>query len=350
MLIKVHAVIFFLVCSINLFSQTADKIYFDSNLIIGQIIPPFNVLSQVIEVSLVNGKSIQYQTTEIDSIHRDGLWYFNLSSLDPLYEGEIKLAKRIFQGEYSFYKNANWLGETQFYLLLQSHVIHLTESNFPEILSNQFGSSAYIPSALTEKDLIKSSISSHKNQNLKVKDYKFEQKAKPIAVGLAISRVSSNLSGATLVTDYDASLRYRAFVNFKLKRSQISLGYTVGQIKFSIAQTTTNNGLYQIDEGIIQVNGGSVHYDYFLSKKKIAPFLRPGIILTKPEVAEDERYFSFNYTSTSYLFFGAGLRVLAKPEINLQYNYRSKKGNYWYSADNEIFKEINHSFGLEISF
>ncbi|MEQ8546772.1 MAG: hypothetical protein RIC03_02625 [Cyclobacteriaceae bacterium] len=337
----------FLAC--NAFGQVADKIYFKNKIEIGQIIPPFNVLSLELEMVDVAGEQKKWLVADIDSVYKDATWYFNLSSLDPTNDLKVKLAKRFFLGDYSLFKSSDEFGKPKFFLFIESKVILLTEQNYQTVFAEQFGVSSFDMTTLSKADLTKASITYHKQNDLKVKDFVFKRKSRPLAFGIGASMVFAEMNSQPLVSEYQASVRIKAFVNFKFRRSQFSVGYSHGKIRFSTLEIATPNGPLQIEEGEIAVNGATIHYDYFLNNAKVVPFVRVGMLLSKPELSGDVGLFDFKYDSRALPFLGMGLKITDLPALMLHYNYRFKGGSYFYSGG-ETFTEINQTFGLEISF
>ena len=119
---------------------------------------------------------------------------------------------------------------------------------------------------------------------------------------------------------------------------------------FSTAPVNDGLTVVNLENMRIETNGFEVQYDYFLTKAKVSPFLRLGVLLTNPTWSDVPTDLGFKYDDRALPIFGAGINVFQKPSIDISYSYRHKSGDGYLQKSNFPFVEKNHIFSLEIRF
>jgi hypothetical protein len=331
--------------SIVSYSQKQDQIYTAGVMREGQILDPFSLLSTAFEFKPLSSAQEQMAAVDVDSIFKAGHWIYRIQV-----DAKAKLATRIFHGQFDIYKSYDKAGSTQHFLSTSEGFFALTDQNMNQVFSEFVKNfHADIPSR-TDAILVRAAKTYHEKNHLKVRDAWKKQRNSAISIGMGGELIHSFMDRDDLFADYSADPRWKILLSFNLKRSRININYSFGGTMFSTFPVSDGLAVVNLENMRIETNGFEVQYDYFLTKAKVSPFLRLGVLLTNPTWSDDLTDLGFKYNDRAHPIFGAGINVFQKPSIDISYSYRHKFGDVYLHQSNFPFVEKNHIFSVEIRF
>lgn len=335
----------FLFLSTISFCQKMDRIYKNGEVVVGEVISPFSLLSRDFQFKPVAQNAGLVRIEELDSMIRSENWVYSIAI-----DGANKLAFRIFQGEFDIYKAYSEEGKSLYYFSKEENILELTEANVNQIFSDQLLSFNSQVTSLNDKELIGAAKSYHESKDLKIKGVAERKRNSSISFGIGGELIKTNLANSDLLSGYRSVPRLKLILSFNLERSRFNVNYAIGGTRFSIMILDTPGQTRTIHNQKINLNGIEAQYDYFFTKKMAGPYFRIGVLLSKPTWDNDAFSSGFKYDDRAHPVLGLGIRVVEKPSIDINYSYRFKSGEFILNKNGDYFTERNHIFGLELRF